>query len=134
MIDEESEMSISIVKSENAPAPIGPYSQAIEANGFIFTSGQIAINPKTGTLLNSGVEEQAKLVFENLKAVLEAGNSGLARVVKTTIFLKDMNDFAKVNAIYASYFDISIPARSTIEVSRLPKDVLIEVDCIAVKE
>jgi 2-iminobutanoate/2-iminopropanoate deaminase len=127
-------MSIKIVKSEKAPAPIGPYSQAIEANGFIFTSGQIAIDPQNGTLLNSGVEDQAKLVFENLKAVLEAGGSGLNKVIKTTIYLKDMNEFTKVNSIYSDYFGSSLPARSTVEVSRLPKDVQIEVDCIAVKE
>jgi len=127
-------MSVKIVKSEKAPAPIGPYSQAIEANGFIFTSGQIAIDPQNGTLLNSGVEDQAKLVFENLKAVLEAGGSGLNKVIKTTIYLKDMNEFTKVNSIYSDYFGSSLPARSTVEVSRLPKDVQIEVDCIAVKE
>ena len=127
-------MSIKIVKSEKAPAPIGPYSQAIEANGFIFTSGQIAIDPQNGTLLNSGVEDQAKLVFENLKAVLEAGGSGLNKVIKTTIYLKDMNEFTKVNSIYSDYFGSSLPARSTVEISRLPKDVQIEVDCIAVKE
>ena len=127
-------MSIKIVKSEKAPAPIGPYSQAIEANGFIFTSGQIAIDPQNGTLLNSGVEDQAKLVLENLKAVLEAGGSGLNKVIKTTIYLKDMNEFTKVNSIYSDYFGSSLPARSTVEISRLPKDVQIEVDCIAVKE
>jgi len=127
-------MSIKKVKSENAPAPIGPYSQAIEANGFIFTSGQIAINPKTGELSTGGVEEQARLVFENVKAVLDAAGSGLDKAVKTTIFLKNMSDFVKINAIYAEFFGSSLPARSTIEVSRLPKDGLIEVDCIAVKE
>jgi 2-iminobutanoate/2-iminopropanoate deaminase len=126
-------MSIKFIKSEQAPAPIGPYSQAIEANGFIFTSGQIPLDAASGKLIEGGVAEQAKLVFENLKAVLQAAESGLDRVVKTTIYLKSMADFAVVNEIYDSYFGKALPARSTVEVSRLPKDVLVEVDCIAVK-
>ncbi len=122
-----------IIKTDQAPAPIGPYSQAIESNGLIFTSGQIAIDPATNTLIDGDVVTQAKQVFENLKAVLEAAGSGLDRVVKTTIYLKNMNDFAQVNEIYATYFGQAVPARSTVEVARLPKDVLIEVDCIAEK-
>ncbi len=122
-----------IIKTRQAPEPIGPYSQAIESNGLIFTSGQIAINPGTNTLIEGDVVAQAKQVFENLKAVLEAAGSDLEHVVKTTIFLKNMADFARVNDVYASYFGKSMPARSTVEVARLPKDVLIEVDCIAEK-
>ncbi len=121
------------VQSKNAPAPIGPYSQAIETQGFIFTSGQIALDSGTGQLVTGGVEAQARKVFDNLNAVLEAGGSGLEYVVKTTVFLKNMDDFGKVNEIYAEYFSKALPARSTVEVSRLPKDVLVEVDCIAVK-
>ena len=126
-------MSIKTIKSENAPAPIGPYSQAVESSGFIFTSGQISIDPKTNELIEGSVAEQAKLVFENLKAVLQAAGSGLDKVVKTTIFLQNMSDFAAVNEIYAQYFNVSLPARSTVEVSSLPKNVLVEVDCIAIK-
>ncbi|APF19688.1 RidA family protein [Calditrichota bacterium LG25] len=122
------------IKTDKAPAPIGPYSQAMESGGLIFTSGQIAIDPQTNALIEGGVVEQAKQVFENLKAVLEAAGSDLDHVVKTTIFLKDMNDFSKVNEIYAAYFGKAVPARSTVEVARLPKDVLIEVDCIAEKK
>lgn len=124
-------MSPKIIKSDKAPAPIGPYSQAVESNGLIFTSGQIAIDPKTNRLIDGDVKEQARLVFENLKAVLEAGASGLDNVLKTTIYLQNMSDFGEVNEIYAKYFGQALPARSTVEVSRLPKDVLIEVDCIA---
>lgn len=122
-----------MITSEQAPRPIGPYSQAIKANGFIFTSGQIAIDARTNELIPGGVQAQAKKVFENLSAVLQAAGSSQDRVVKTTIFLKDLADFAAVNTIYADYFGKALPARSTVEVSRLPKDVLIEVDCIAVQ-
>jgi len=124
-------MSAKIIKSANAPAPIGPYSQAVEYNGLIFTSGQIAIDPKTNQLIEGNVVEQAKQVFENLQAVLEAGASAMDKVLKTTIYLKNMSDFGAVNELYARYFNEALPARSTVEVSRLPKDVLIEVDCIA---
>ncbi len=121
------------IYTKKAPEPIGPYSQAIEANGFIFTSGQIAINPETGSLLTGSAAEQVRLVIENLKAVLESGGSALNNVVKTTIFLKDMEDFGAVNEVYAEFFGEGLPARSTVEISRLPKDVLVEIDCIAVK-
>ncbi len=123
-----------IIQTKLAPEPIGPYSQAIETNDLIFTSGQIAIDPQTNALIEGDVVAQAKRVFENLKAVLEAAGSDLEHVVKTTIFLKDMNDFARVNEIYAEYFGKAAPARSTVQVARLPKDVAIEVDCIAEKK
>ncbi len=126
-------MSVEIVTSEQAPKPIGPYSQAIKTNGLIFTSGQIAIDAKSNELISGNVHAQAKKVFENLSAVLQAAGSSLDHVVKTTIFLKDLTDFADVNAVYSQYFGKALPARSTVEVSRLPKDVLIEVDCIAVQ-
>lgn len=126
-------MERKIIRTSAAPEPIGPYSQAIEAQGFIFTSGQIAIDPQSGSLIQGSVTDQAHLVFKNLQAVLQEAGSSLDAVIKTTIFLKDMNDFAAVNDVYASYFGKGLPARSTVEVSRLPKDVLVEVDCIAVK-
>ena len=125
-------MTINSIRTNNAPEPIGPYSQAIESNGLIFASGQIAINPATGELLEGDVVEQTHLVIDNLKAVLVEAGSGLDQVVKTTIYLKNMNDFPQVNAVYAKYFNHIPPARSTIEVSRLPKDVLVEIDCIAI--
>ena len=131
---QEQPMLIKKIKTEKAPIPIGPYSQATEINGFIFTSGQIAIDPRTNELIGGSVSEQARQVFENLKAVLEAAQSSMDLVVKTTIFLKNMDDFGIVNSIYEEYFGKALPARSTIEVSRLPKDVLIEVDCIAIKK
>lgn len=122
------------IRTDLAPDPIGPYSQATELNGMIFTSGQIAINPKTGQLIEGDVRQQSELVFENLQAVLNAAGSSLSQVVKTTIFLSDMSEFAIVNEVYAHYFSQALPARSTVEVSRLPKDVRVEVDCIAYKE
>ncbi len=119
--------------SENAPAPIGPYSQAIEVNGFIYTSGQIALHPKSGEIVSGKLEEQVHQVIKNLQAVLKAADTDLNKVIKTTIFLANMSDFVKVNEIYGSYFSESKPARSTVEVSCLPKNVLIEIDCVAVK-
>jgi len=126
-------MSIQFIKSGEAPEPIGPYSQAIEVNGFIFTSGQIALDV-TGNQIEGGVAEQARQVLMNLQAVLFAAGSDLDHVVKTTIYLKNMDNFALVNEVYAEFFSRALPARSTVEVSRLPKDVLVEVDCIAVKK
>lgn len=120
-----------IIKSDHAPEPIGPYSQAVAWQGLIFTSGQIAIDPATGKLSAGDVVAQTKLVIRNLQAILTAGGSSLENVLKTTIYLKDMSDFVRVNEVYAQYFGQSLPARSTVEVSRLPKDVLIEIDCIA---
>lgn len=123
--------TISVILTKDAPQPIGPYSQAVRANGFLFCSGQIALDPSTGQLSASDVEGQTKRVMENIKAVLAAGGSGFDRVVKTTIFLKSMGDFPKVNEIYGSYFKAAPPARSTVEVSRLPKDVLVEIEITA---
>ncbi len=125
-------MKKEIINSEKAPAPIGPYNQAVKAGGFLFTSGQIALDAESGQLIEGGIEEQARKVLDNLLAVLKAANADFNSVVKTTIFLKDMNDFAAVNSVYAEYFTDSAPARSTVEVARLPKDVLVEIDCIAI--
>jgi 2-iminobutanoate/2-iminopropanoate deaminase len=113
-----------------APAPIGPYSQAIRSGGFLFCSGQVALDPQSGQVAAQDVEGQTRRVLDNLRAVVEAGGAKLGSVVKTTIFLKSMTDFPKVNEIYATYFPAPAPARSTVEVSRLPKDVLVEIEAI----
>ncbi len=118
------------IQTPNAPAAIGPYSQAIIANGMVFTSGQIALTP-SGEMLEGDVKEQCTQVLANLKAVLEASGSALDKVVKTTIFLADMNDFSAVNAIYADAFRDHKPARSTVAVKTLPKNALVEIDAIA---
>lgn len=120
------------IETKNAPGAVGPYSQAISAAGMIFSSGNLPIDPATGEI-PATVEEQTKQSLENLKAVIEAGGATLADVVKTTVFIKDMNDFAKVNAVYAEYFKSPFPGRSCVEVARLPKDVLVEIEGIAVK-
>ena len=120
-----------IINTAGAPAAIGPYSQAVVAGGFIFCSGQIPIDPASGQLLTGQAAEQAKQVMTNLGAVLEAGGSGLSKIVKTTIFLADMNDFAAVNEVYAAALGDHRPARATVEVSRLPKDVAVEIECVA---
>ena len=119
------------ISTTNAPKAIGPYSQAIIANGFAFLSGQIAFDPATNQMIDGDVAEQTARVIENLKAVLEASGSSLAQVVKTSVFLKDMNDFVKMNEVYGRYFSDNSPARSTVEVARLPRDVRVEIDCIA---
>jgi 2-iminobutanoate/2-iminopropanoate deaminase len=121
-----------VVRTAQAPAAIGPYSQAVIAGGLVHCSGQVALDPLTGALVGAGdVEAQAEQVLRNLAAVLAAG-SDLARVLKCTVFLADMNDFAKVNAVYARHFDGGEPpARATVQVSRLPKDALVEIDCVA---
>ena len=120
-----------IVKTENAPAAIGPYSQAVKSGGFVFCSGQIPLT-KDGDLVEGGVQVQAEQVMENLAAVLEAAGSGFERVVKTTIYLASMDDFAAVNEVYGGYFQGEHkPARATVEVARLPKDVLVEIDMVA---
>jgi 2-iminobutanoate/2-iminopropanoate deaminase len=124
-------MPVKILRSTDAPEPIGPYSQALQVDKFVFTSGQIAINPSTGNIDSSEIVLQTRQVLENLSAVLQSAKVSLADVIKTTIFLKDMNDFPKVNEIYAEYFKKSQPARSTVQVARLPKDALIEIECIA---
>ncbi|MEK5060597.1 reactive intermediate/imine deaminase [Paenibacillus sp. FSL H7-0326] len=126
-------MSKNMISTENAPGAIGPYSQAVEAGGFIFTSGQLGINPQTGEFGDT-VEEQARLSLENVKAILEAAGSSLDQVVKTTVFLKDMNDFARVNEVYSSFFNQPYPARSAVEVARLPKDALVEIETITLKK
>jgi len=120
-----------VVQTGDAPEAIGPYSQAIRVGNFLFTSGQIAIDPGSGQLIIGGIKEQTTRVLENLKAVLEAGSSSLANVIKTTVYLSDMNDFAQMNEIYAQFFGEGKPARSTVEVARLPKDVKVEIDAIA---
>jgi 2-iminobutanoate/2-iminopropanoate deaminase len=122
-----------IIATPNAPKAIGPYSQAIKYGSLLFVSGQIAIDPKSGELLKGGIQEQTKLVLENLKAVIEASGMSLKDVVKTSCFLKNMDDFAKFNEVYATYFKESPPARETVEVARLPRDVLVEVSCICGK-
>jgi 2-iminobutanoate/2-iminopropanoate deaminase len=119
------------VHTDQAPKAIGPYSQAITANGLVFCAGQTPIDPATGNLAPGGIEEQTHQVLKNLGAVLQAAGSGFDRVVKTTVFLKNMNDFAAMNAIYATYFTAPPPARSTVEVARLPKDCIVEIECIA---
>ena len=120
------------ISTDKAPAAIGPYSQAIEMNGMIFTSGVIPVNPETGEI-PQGVEAQADQAIKNLANLLQASGSSTDKVVKTTVFIKEMNDFAKINEIYANYFTGTYPARSCVEVARLPKDVLIEIEAIAEK-
>lgn len=124
-------MRRTIISTEAAPAPVGPYSQAVSGGGFVFVSGQIAIDPATGQLRTGDVEEETRLVLENMKAVLRAAGSGMDRVLKTTIFLKDMGDFARVNAVYATYFAVEPPARACVQAARLPKDVSVEIECVA---
>jgi 2-iminobutanoate/2-iminopropanoate deaminase len=126
-------MAKNVVFSPSAPAPIGPYSQAIQAGNLLFVSGQIAIQQSTGNLLTESIEAETHQVMKNIVDVLGAAQFNLGHVVKTTIFLKNMNDFPAVNAVYGSYFTAEPPARETVEVARLPKDVHVEISCIAVK-
>lgn len=121
-----------VISTTNAPAAIGPYSQAIEANGFVFASGQIPVNPATGEI-PEGVEAQAEQVMINMKNLLEAAGTSLENVVKTGVFIQNMDDFAAINAIYAKYFVNECPARACVEVAKLPKGVLIEMEAIAIK-
>ena len=123
-----------VVITDKAPQAIGPYSQAIEVNGMIFTSGVVPLDPATGAVVEGDIRAQATRVFDSMKALLEAAGSDLEQVLKTTVFIKDMNDFAAVNEIYAAYFTGVFPARSCVEVARLPKDVLIEMEAIALKK
>ena len=123
-----------VIKTDKAPQAIGPYSQAIEVNGMIFTSGVVPLDPATGNVVEGDIRAQATRVFESMKALLEAAGSGCEEVVKTTVFIKDMNDFAAINEIYATYFTGAFPARSCVEVARLPKDVKIEMEAIALKK
>lgn len=120
------------VHTPAAPAALGPYSQAVKTGNFVFCSGQIPINPATGAIEATTVEDQTRQAIENLRAVLETAGSSLANVVKTTVFIKDMNDFAAVNGVYAALFGEAKPARSCVEVARLPKDVKVEIEAIAV--
>jgi 2-iminobutanoate/2-iminopropanoate deaminase len=121
------------IDTKNAPAAIGPYSQAVTAGGFLYVSGQIPINPATGFIVEGGIAEQTSRVIDNLEAILSEAGISLSAVVKTDVFIKNMNDFAVVNGIYAERFNGEIkPSRSTVEVSRLPKDVLVEIACIAI--
>ncbi len=120
-----------IISTNRGPKAIGPYSQAVKANGFIFVSGQIAFDPATGQLVEGDITKQTERVMENLKAILEASGSAMNKVLKTTVYLKDLNDFASMNEAYGRYFPLAPPARSTVEVSRLPRDVLVEIDVIA---
>lgn len=122
-----------IISTPKAPAAIGPYSQAVELNGLFFTSGVIPIVPSTGELVTGSVEEQAEQVLSNLAALLEESGTSLDKVVKTTVFIKDMDDFGKINEVYAKYFTKDYPARSCVEVARLPKDVKIEIEAVAFK-
>lgn len=120
------------ISTERAPKAIGPYSQAVITQGFAFLSGQIPLHPETGQLIEGDVTSQTERVIENLRAVLDACGSSLASVVKTTVFLKDMSDFPKMNEVYSRYFGENSPARSTVEVARLPRDVRVEIECIAI--
>jgi len=119
------------VLTERGPKPIGPYSQAVRANGFLYVSGQVALDPKTGEMVTGEVRQQTERVLENVKGIVEAAGSNMNHVVKTTVFLKDMSDFATMNEVYSRYFTIAPPARSTVQVARLPKDALVEIEVIA---
>lgn len=120
-----------IVLTDRGPKPIGPYSQAVKANGFVYVSGQIALDPKTGEFIGADVRAQTERVLENLKAIVEAAGTNFSHAVKTTVYLKDMNDFAAMNEVYAKFFPASPPARTTIQAARLPKDALVEIDVVA---
>ncbi|MEP6900239.1 MAG: RidA family protein [Actinomycetota bacterium] len=121
-----------IISTENAPGAIGPYSQAVKTGGMVFCSGQIPINVATGEFVSNDVAEQTEQVLKNLSAVLEAAGTSLNEVVKTTVFLADMSDFAAMNEVYAKYFSDNKPARATVQAARLPRDARVEIDCIAV--
>lgn len=129
----EMRTSRELVKSDAAPAAIGPYSQAIKANGFVFLSGQIALDPRTGQIVGQDIKTQTRRVLDNITAVLQAAGTSLVKVVRCTVFLKDMNDFGPMNEEYGSYFKELPPARTTVQVSKLPRDALIEIDAIALQ-
>ncbi|NEU63076.1 RidA family protein [Paenibacillus sp. ALJ109b] len=120
------------ISTDQAPDAIGPYSQAVEAGDFIYTSGQLGLNPQTGEF-GADVQEQTRLSLSNVKAILEAAGTSMDKIVKTTVFLKDMNDFVPVNEVYSTFFEQPYPARSAVEVARLPKDALVEIEVIALK-
>lgn len=127
-------MKKQIISTKNAPAAIGPYSQAIKVGNLLFTSGQIPINPETGEFMNDDVQVATERVFQNIIAVLEEAGTTLDKVFKTTVFLRDMNDFAKVNEVYAKYFTEDQPARSCVQAGKLPKDALLEMEVVAIVE
>jgi 2-iminobutanoate/2-iminopropanoate deaminase len=120
-----------VILTDRGPKPIGPYSQAVRANGFLYLSGQVALDPKTGEMTGADIRQQTERVLENVKGILEAAGSNLHHVLKVTVYLKDMNEFAAMNEVYGKYFASAPPARSTVEVSRLPKDALVEIEVIA---
>ncbi len=120
-----------IISTENAPAAIGPYSQAVRIGNLVFTSGQIPIDPQTGQIVAEDIKSQTRRVLDNVAAVLEAAGTSLENVIKATVFIKNMNDFAEINAVYGEYFPVQPPARSTVEVARLPKDVGVEIEVVA---
>ena len=123
--------NISVVKTEQAPPAIGPYSQAIAANGLVLTAGQIPLDPRTGQLVPGDIRVQTKRVLDNLKAVLEAAGSSMDKVVKTTVFLRDLNDFGAMNEVYGEYFRENPPARSTVQAAKLPRDAAVEIEAMA---
>jgi 2-iminobutanoate/2-iminopropanoate deaminase len=126
------QMSKTIIKTDKAPLPVGPYNQAVKIGNLIYTSGQIPLDAKTNQMITGGISEQTKLVMEHLKTLLEVSGSSLDKAIKATVFLKDMNDFAAMNAVYAQYFPSELaPARSTVQVARLPKDALVEIEIVA---
>jgi 2-iminobutanoate/2-iminopropanoate deaminase len=120
-----------VILSDRGPKSIGPYSQAIRANGFLYVSGQVALDPKTGEMTGTDIKQQTERTLENVKGILEGAGSNLHHVVKATVFLKDMNDFAAMNEVYGKYFASAPPARTTVQVARLPKDALVEIEVIA---
>jgi 2-iminobutanoate/2-iminopropanoate deaminase len=122
------------IKTEKAPQGIGPFSQAIEANGFVFASGQIALDPKTGELNSGSIEEQTRLVLNNLKAIFVAAETSFDNVMKCNVYLQDMEDYSSMNAVYKEYFNSPFPARAAVQVARLPKDVKVEIEAIALKK
>ena len=120
-----------IVLTDRGPKPIGPYSQAVKINGFLYVSGQVALDPKTNEFVSGDIRQQTERVIENLRGIVEAGGSKLNHIVKTTVFLKNMDDFSAMNEVYGKYFSSTPPARSTVQVARLPKDALVEIEVIA---
>ena len=123
-----------VILTDKGPKPIGPYSQAIRANGFLYVSGQVALDPKTGEMTGTDIRQQTERTLENVKGILEAAGVNLGHIVKTTVFLKDMNEFTAMNEVYGEFFSQSAPARSTVEVARLPRNVNVEIEAIALVE